>query len=168
TRKAVDLRSPALQLAQIGDFHPPLIGVYWRAFQVSRSFPPGAFNPNLPMKSLLAALRRGRPLVSDGAWGTILFQRGLMPSECPELWNATHRRDVVAIAESYVAAGADMILTNSFGGSPHKLAAYGLADRAAELNAAAAAISRAAAGEDHFVLGSMGPTGVMLMMGEVP
>ncbi len=119
------------------------------------------------MKSLLEALRRGRPLVSDGAWGTFLYQRGLQPGECPELWNVTRRADVAAIAQSYIAAGADLILTNSFGGSPHKLAAYGLADRAAELNEAAAAISRAAAGDDHFVLGSMGPTGVMLMLGEV-
>ena len=120
------------------------------------------------MKSLLEALRRGRPLVSDGAWGTFLYQRGLQPGECPELWNVARRADVAAIAESYIHAGADMILTNSFGGSPHKLSGYGLADRAAELNEAAAAISRAAAGDDHFVLGSMGPTGVMLMMGEVP
>jgi len=120
------------------------------------------------MKSLLSALRLGRPLISDGAWGTFLYQRGLQAGECPELWNVTHRSDVVAIAESYITAGADLILTNSFGGSPHKLAAYGLADRAAELNEAAGAISRAAAGNDHFVLGSMGPTGVMLMMGEVP
>lgn len=120
------------------------------------------------MKSLLSALRRGQPLVSDGAWGTFLYQRGLQPGECPELWNVTHQSDVRAIAESYVQAGADMILTNSFGGSPHKLAAYGLADRAAELNEAAAALSRAAAGSDRFVLGSMGPTGVMLMMGDVP
>ena len=119
------------------------------------------------MKSLLEALRRGRPLVSDGAWGTFLYQRGLQAGECPELWNVTRRTDVAAIAASYIAAGADMILTNSFGGSPHKLAAYGLADRAAELNEAAAAISRAAAGADRFVLGSMGPTGAMLMMGEI-
>lgn len=119
------------------------------------------------MKSLLEALRRGRPLVSDGAWGTFLYQRGLQAGECPELWNATHQADVAAIAESYIGAGADLILTNSFGGSPHKLASYGLAERAAELNEAAAALSRAAAGADHFVLGSMGPTGVMLMMGEV-
>lgn len=119
------------------------------------------------MKSLLEALRRGRPLVSDGAWGTFLYQRGLQPGECPELWNGTHRADVAAIAESYIAAGADMILTNSFGGHPHKLAGYALADRAAELNEAAGAISRAAAGADRLVLGSMGPTGVVLMMGEV-
>ena len=119
------------------------------------------------MKSLLAALRPGRPLVSDGAWGTFLHERGLQPGECPELWNRTHRADVTAIAASYVDAGADLILTNSFGGSPHKLGAFGLAGRAVELNTAAAALSRAAAG-DRFVLGSMGPTGVMLMLGEVP
>ncbi len=105
--------------------------------------------------------------MSDGAWGTFLYERGLQAGECPELWNVTRRADVAAIAESYIAAGADLILTNSFGGSPHKLASYGLAERAAELNEAAAAISRAAASDDHFVLGSMGPTGVMLMMGEV-
>jgi 5-methyltetrahydrofolate--homocysteine methyltransferase len=147
--------------------HLPLIGTDWWVFNVPR-FPTRRLQPKLPMKSLLAALRRGQPLVSDGAWGTFLYQRGLTPGECPELWNVTHPADVAAIAESYVAAGADIILTNSFGGSPHKLAAYGLADRAAELNVAAAAISRAAAGGGHFVLGSMGPTGVMLMMGEVP
>jgi 5-methyltetrahydrofolate--homocysteine methyltransferase len=120
------------------------------------------------MKSLLSALQNGKVLVSDGAWGTILQKRGLAPGECPELWNVTHRADVFGVAKGYVDAGADMILTNSFGGSPTKLKHYGLEDRTAELNEAAAAISREAAGQDRFVLGSMGPTGVILMMGEVP
>jgi len=75
--------------------------------------------------------------------------------------------DVYAVAKSYIDAGADMILTNSFGGSPVKLSHYELENRAEELNEAAAAISREAAGENHFVLGSIGPTGVILMMGEV-
>ena len=61
-----------------------------------------------------------------------------------------------------------MILTNSFGGSPTKLRHFGLEDQCAQLNEAAAAISREAAGSDHFVLGSIGPTGVIIMMGEVP
>ncbi len=69
--------------------------------------------------------------------------------------------------QSYIDAGADMILTNSFGGSPIKLDHYGLKDRAAELNQAAAEISRQAAGSDHYVLGNIGPTGVLLMMGQV-
>jgi 5-methyltetrahydrofolate--homocysteine methyltransferase len=119
------------------------------------------------MKSLLTEIRKGKPLISDGAWGTFLQARGLQPGECPELWNSTHRADVFAIAKSYIDAGADMILTNSFGGSPLKLSHFGLIDRTAELNEAAARISREAAGTEKFVLGSMGPTGAILMMGEV-
>jgi 5-methyltetrahydrofolate--homocysteine methyltransferase len=119
------------------------------------------------MRSLLTALKNNKVLISDGAWGTFLHQRGLQPGECPELWNITHRADVFAIAKSYIDAGADIILTNSFGGSPSKLEHYGLKDRTAELNETAAAISREAAGIDHLVLGSIGPTGVMLMMGEI-
>jgi 5-methyltetrahydrofolate--homocysteine methyltransferase len=119
------------------------------------------------MKSLFAELKKGKTLISDGAWGTFLYQRGLQPGECPELWNITHREEVYAIAKSYIDAGADIILTNSFGGSPTKLDQYGLKNRADELNEAAALISREAAGEEKFVLGSMGPTGVMLMMGEI-
>lgn len=120
------------------------------------------------MQSLLSALHNKKLLVSDGAWGTFLHQYGLQPGECPELWNVTHRDDVFAIAKSYVDAGADIIMSNSFGGSPVKLEHYGLKDRTAELNKAAAAISRDAAGDDHLVLASVGPTGVMLMMGDVP
>jgi 5-methyltetrahydrofolate--homocysteine methyltransferase len=119
------------------------------------------------MSSLLTALENKKVLISDGAWGTFLHQRGLEPGECPELWNSTHREEVYAIAKSYIDAGADVILTNSFGGSPTKLKHYGLQDRTAELNEAAASISREAAGADHLVLGSIGPTGVMLMMGEI-
>lgn len=119
------------------------------------------------MKSLLEELKKEKVLISDGAWGTFLHKRGLEPGECPELWNVTRRSDVFAIAKSYIDAGADMILTNSFGGSPFKLKHYGLAERTSELNETAASISREAAGNDKFVLGSIGPTGVMLMMGEV-
>jgi 5-methyltetrahydrofolate--homocysteine methyltransferase len=74
----------------------------------------------------------------------------------------------LSIAQSYVDAGADIILTNSFGASPSKLRHYELDDRTAEINQAAAQISREASGEKGFVLGSMGPTGVILMMGDVP
>lgn len=119
------------------------------------------------MISLINRLKEGKVLVSDGAWGTFLHKRGLQPGECPELWNVTHRDDILAIAQSYIDAGADMILTNSFGGSPIKLDHYGLKDRAFELNQTAAEISRQAAGDNHIVLGNIGPTGVMLMMGQI-
>lgn len=119
------------------------------------------------MRSLLSAIAKGKVLISDGAWGTLLHKRGLQPGDCPESWNISHKSDVAAVAQGYVDAGADMILTNSFGGNPVKLAHYGLADKTAEFNEAAAAISREAAGENRLVLASMGPTGVILMMGEV-
>ena len=106
-------------------------------------------------------------LVSDGAWGTFIHQKGLTAEESPEEWNLTRPDDIYDVAFSYVQAGADMILTNSFGGSPFKLAPYGLDKKVYEINKAAAEISKRAAGNDIFVLGSVGPTGKILMMGEV-
>jgi len=118
------------------------------------------------MKKITERIKQGKILVSDGAWGTFLHAKGLKPGQCPELWNIEHKDEVFDIAKSYIDAGADMVETNSFGGSSFKLVHYGLADRASELNQAAAEISRKAAGE-KFVLGSVGPTGKILMMGEV-
>ena len=117
--------------------------------------------------TLLDKLKNGQVLISDGSWGTFLQQKGLKAGECPELWNVEHPNDVLEIAQSYIDAGSDMIETNSFGGSRFKLEMYGLQGRTYELNKAAAQISRQAAGPDRTVLGSIGPTGKILMMGDV-
>jgi 5-methyltetrahydrofolate--homocysteine methyltransferase len=116
---------------------------------------------------ILDKLKQNSILLSDGAWGTFLQEKGLRPGECPELWNVTHRSEVFDIAESYLRAGSDIIETNSFGGSIFKLSQYGLEDRVSELNQAAAAISREAAGNDRYVAGSVGPSGKMLIIGDV-
>jgi 5-methyltetrahydrofolate--homocysteine methyltransferase len=118
------------------------------------------------MPNILDKIKNREPLISDGAWGTFLHKKGLKAGECPELWNVTHPDEISDIARSYVEAGADMIETNSFGGNYFKLANYGLQHRVTELSKKAAEISRKAAGPDRFVLGSIGPTGKLLMMDE--
>ncbi|MBE9510213.1 MAG: homocysteine S-methyltransferase family protein [Bacteroidetes bacterium] len=106
-------------------------------------------------------------LFCDGAWGTIFQFAGLKPGESCELWNRDQRKKVLEVAQSYVDLGVDMIETNSFRGNGITLAGIGLENDAVELNRLAAEISREAAGDKCLVLGSVGPTGKILMMGDV-
>jgi 5-methyltetrahydrofolate--homocysteine methyltransferase len=114
-------------------------------------------------KKIVEVVKTGKVLVSDGAWGTFLQKKGLKAGECPELWCLEHADDVKDIAKGYIDAGADMIQADSFGGTCFKLEHYGLADRAAEINEAAARISREAAGDANWVIASIGPTGKMVV-----
>ena len=114
------------------------------------------------MTAPLLDLVKTRTVLLDGAMGTELMARGLGPGVPPELWNA-ERPDVVReVHAAYFAAGSDVVSTNSFGGTPLKLAAHGLEGRAFELDRAAARLARAAAPAGRYVAGSMGPTGKFL------
>jgi len=118
-------------------------------------------------EKIVEVVSKGKVLISDGAWGTFLQKKGLQPGECPELWCLERPDDVKDIAKSYIDAGSDMIEANSFGGTRFKLEHYELADRTSEINEAAARLSREAAGPDNWVIASIGPTGKILLMGDV-
>lgn len=114
-----------------------------------------------------------RHLLADGAWGTEFMRRGLVQGDSPELWCLDRPDDVLDVARSYVRAGSDVILTDSFGGSSVQLERHGISGKAAELNRAAAALSRKAAdeaaaqGRTVVVAGDMGPSGKLYIMGEI-
>ncbi|MFQ5978488.1 MAG: homocysteine S-methyltransferase family protein [Candidatus Heimdallarchaeota archaeon] len=114
------------------------------------------------MKFLQAIQKR--PILFDGAMGTELLARGLVIEKgtSPELWNVTHPKIIQAIHTSYYEAGADVILTNTFGGSRPKLAKLELGDRTRELNLAAAELAKEIVPPGKYVAGDIGPTGLML------
>jgi len=111
------------------------------------------------MKGLMERLADGEILISDGAMGTFLQAKGLKPGECPEAWCVSHPDAVKSIAEAYIAAGSDIVETDSFGGTCYKLKEFGLADKVAEFNRAAAKLAKKAMGDKGFVAASIGPTG---------
>ncbi len=114
------------------------------------------------MHPLLQRIKDGEVLVGDGAMGTMLLQRGLTTGDCPEIWNLTRPEVLEEIARLYHHAGADIVQTNTFGGSPLKLAQYDLDDKTEEINAAAVRAARKAVGDTAFVSASCGPCGRIL------
>ncbi len=114
-----------------------------------------------------ATRSNGTVTVTDGAWGTQLDAFGAPPGFCHERWNTEQPDYVRQVAESYVQAGSQIILTNTFTGNRVILARHDLADRAAELSRAGAAVSRQAAAQNVRVFGSMGPSGKIVMMEEI-
>ncbi len=112
-------------------------------------------------------LVRHAPVITDGAWGTQLQARGLIPGDVPDLWNLSNPDGVAAVAAAYVAAGSQIILTNTFGANRFRLAEADAADKVREINAAGVALSKKAAGEDALVFASIGPSGKLLVSGDV-
>ncbi len=123
------------------------------------------------MSNLLQEMLAERPwLLADGATGTNFFAAGLEAGAAPELWNLDQPEKVLAQYNSFIDAGSDIILTNTFGGTRYRLKLHGADDKVAEINIAAARLARQAAeaaanetGRKIVVAGSMGPTGELFM-----
>ena len=98
----------------------------------------------------------------DGAMGTMLQKYGLPAGECPELFSLTHPDLLTKIHREYAEAGSEILITNTFGAHPLKLADYHLEDKVEELASAAVANIRRAAGDRVKAAGDMGPTGCFI------
>ncbi len=118
-------------------------------------------------KSFLDELKE-KPLLFDGAMGTMLMKAGQGSVKTPILLNLDEPDLVTDIHRQYYDAGADVVITNTFGGSPIKLTADGLEDRMDALNREAVRLTRRACPEGKFVAGDIGPSGKMMQpLGEV-
>jgi methionine synthase I (cobalamin-dependent) len=119
------------------------------------------------MHATIEKLTAKGAVLTDGAWGTQLQLHGLASGNCPDIWNLTHADRVTEVAASYVKAGSQIILTNTFGANRIRLADFNLQEQTAAINQAGVQISLKAAGGWALVFASMGPSGKMLMMGDV-
>ncbi|PKK82682.1 MAG: methionine synthase [candidate division Zixibacteria bacterium HGW-Zixibacteria-1] len=114
------------------------------------------------MKDFLERIKAGETLIGDGALGTMLFERGVNISYCPERVNLGQQEILQEIAAAYLKAGADIVETNTFGASPLKLAVYGLHDKTEEIIGNAVEAVRKAVGRRAYISGSVGPCGKIL------
>jgi 5-methyltetrahydrofolate--homocysteine methyltransferase len=119
------------------------------------------------MGALIQRLLAEKPVLTDGAWGTELQKQGLAAGRPADIWNLEHPDRVEGLARAYVEAGSRIILTNTFQANRITLARHGLAGQVAAINRTGVEISRRAGGEHVYVFAAMGPSGKLLMSGEV-
>lgn len=110
----------------------------------------------MPKPDLIDKMRE-TPVVFDGAMGTVIYSRGVFINRCFDEVSLTSPELIRSIHEEYIRAGADVIETNTFGANRIWLQGYGLAEKTVEINLAGARLAREAAGDDHYVAGSVGP-----------
>lgn len=119
------------------------------------------------MNPLIQMLLARGPLLTDGAWGTELQEQGLALGEFPDLWNLTHPHRVESVARAYVEAGSQILLTNTFGANRIRLPEHARSNTLADLNLSGVEISLRAAKGRARVFASMGPSGKLLLNGDV-
>jgi 5-methyltetrahydrofolate--homocysteine methyltransferase len=119
------------------------------------------------MSITISSITNKSIVISDGAWGTELAKLGDLAGRCGEVWNLEHPDRVQKVAQSYVDAGSQIILTNSFSGNRFQLKKYGLDDSLRLINLNAVQISKRAANDRALVFASMGPLGKMISMEEI-
>jgi len=119
------------------------------------------------MHPTIAKLVSAGPVITDGAWGTQLQLRGLPPGTIPDAWNLLKPEAVEEVGRAYVEAGSQVILTNTLLANRFILGRHGLGDKVAEINRIGVEISKKAADGKAKVFASIGPSGIMLLMGDV-
>jgi methionine synthase I (cobalamin-dependent) len=119
------------------------------------------------MNTLIQQLIAEGPVLTDGAWGSELQKQGLRAGEIPDVWNLERPGRVEYLVRAYVEAGSRVILTNTFRANRIALERQGLAGCLVEINRAGVEISRRGASGRACVFASLGPSGKLLMMGEV-
>ncbi|MHA2253629.1 MAG: homocysteine S-methyltransferase family protein, partial [Candidatus Kariarchaeaceae archaeon] len=112
--------------------------------------------------SFLEYIKSNRPVLFDGGMGSLLIDSGMGPDEIPEVWNVEKTEVIESIHSSYLDAGADVILTNTFGGTNLKLATKKIDERMEELNRGGVDIAKKVCSGKSFVAGDIGPTSKFL------
>ncbi len=107
-------------------------------------------------------LLKRRVVLFDGAMGTSLIAGGMSAGECPDEWNISHGDIIAGVHRAYARAGADVLQTNTLGGTAMKLKAAGLADRAEPINVQAVRLARQVCPDHCYLAGDIGPTGQFL------